>query len=59
MNVDLVIERIGGGVKRQLALKLGVEPMVVQYWAKQGRIPRWWHARIREIAKQMNVEIES
>jgi hypothetical protein len=57
MDIDLVIEKIGGGVQRRAAAKIGCLPMTLNHWKRKRIIPHWWQDRIRDVAEKMGVKI--
>ncbi len=55
MDIEALIEKFGG--VRSMGRKLEVDPMVVSYWRKVKKIPRWREHEIREAARRYQINI--
>ena len=45
-------EALGG-----LARLLGKPTSSIQYWARRGSIPPWWHQKVLALAKQRGIHL--
>ncbi len=55
-NARQIIERFGG--QSSLASLLGKRQSTVQHWARTGRVPSQWHARLLDLAYQRGISLE-
>jgi hypothetical protein len=57
VSLDAIIERLGVGSDRGLAKLLGASHGATHHWRKNGHIPEWRMAQIRELARKKGIEL--
>lgn len=56
MDIEVLIEKFGG--LRPMARKLNVEPPIISYWRRTGKIPAWRETDIRAALDRHMIDLD-